>query len=293
MAAPGKKELPAITWRNISPPYRDYAYFTNAAAYPFRYRRDGFDRVNAWWLIEAATLVYAEEAFVRTEFGKVGLEQVRFFDGGSTRCVVAGNRDFVIVAFRGTEIRRREGRHDYRNIIGEIVSNLDIKPVSWDMGGRVHRGFRNALDAVWKKEGLGKHVRHLVESGRPVWITGHSLGAALAVLAAHRSKGIRAVYTFGSPRIGDAVFKKSYQVTTCRIVNHRDIVARLPPAGPYHHVGEPRYIDHRGRIHRRPGPFRKNAADTGVPGRPARIPGGLKDHVPVLYAVHLWNRLVT
>ena len=62
--------------------------------YPFRHRATAFDMVNAWWLIEASTLAYAEEDFVRPVFQKVGLADVKFFTGDSTQCFVANNDAF-------------------------------------------------------------------------------------------------------------------------------------------------------------------------------------------------------
>jgi predicted lipase len=70
-------------------------------------------------------------------------------------------------------------------------------------------------------------------------ITGHSLGGALASLAAFDLKQItgitsKEVYTFGSPRVGDSGFASAYQQrvnTTWRMTNHKDIVPHLPPKG--------------------------------------------------------------
>ena len=64
MAPLPQKKLYEITLENLAPPYLDYTYFENSDQLPFRYNSNVFDLVNAWWLIEAATLVYAEEKFV-------------------------------------------------------------------------------------------------------------------------------------------------------------------------------------------------------------------------------------
>src|SRR5258708_4320788 len=82
--------------------------------------------------------------------------------------------------------------------------------------------------------------------------TGHSLGGALAVLAAARAaaarRAISAVYTFGMPRTGNAAFADDYNRRlgdrTYRLVYGSDIVPTVPPSAdpklPYRHVG--RYL---------------------------------------------------
>lgn len=105
--------------------------------------------------------------------------------------------------------------------------------VEWDREGRVHRGFLKALDAVWTP--LQAHLHEL--EGRSLWLTGHGLGAALAVLAAHRcaASGLRpaGVYTIGSPAVGDQAFTTGFRTALdnrCfRYINGRDGVTRLPP----------------------------------------------------------------
>jgi predicted lipase len=77
-------------------------------------------------------------------------------------------------------------------------------------------------------------------------LTGHSLGAAVAVLVARwlRSQGkLVEVATFGSPKIGNWDFANSIDFPVTRVVNHCDIVPHLPPLFDYHHVGEPLWFD--------------------------------------------------
>ncbi|MGA7052707.1 MAG: hypothetical protein WBZ37_15825, partial [Mycobacterium sp.] len=80
-----------------------------------------------------------------------------------------------------------------------------------------------------------------------VTVCGHSLGGALATLlaldlAANKVFSHPSVYTFGSPRTGDALFANTFdQVVkdSYRIDNRLDIVPKLPPAPLYQHVNEP------------------------------------------------------
>ncbi len=125
--------------------------------------------------------------------------------------------------------------------------------------GKVHSGFADAMDVIWPG------VKELLPIGRPVFVTGHSLGGALATLAAVRlldsGCDVRAVYTFGSPRVGDLDFYDGYHPVTYRFVNNDDIVPHVPmetlllavrPIGfrqfTYKHVGTPRYLDRHGKL---------------------------------------------
>ena len=69
-------------------------------------------------------------------------------------------------------------------------------------GGKVHRGFKHALAEVWEEKGLFEYIKSRDTSNRTIWFTGHSLGAALATLAANRYGKAQGLYTFGSPAWG-------------------------------------------------------------------------------------------
>ena len=84
-----------------------------------------------------------------------------------------------------------------------------------------------ALEEVWSD--LLPYITQLDRSGCKLWITGHSLGAALATLCASRYGNVQGVYTFGSPRVGNNGFKEKLQVKIYRVVNNDDIVARARP----------------------------------------------------------------
>ena len=124
--------------------------------------------------------------------------------------------------------------------------------------------------------------------------TGHSLGGALATLAAAIFQPARLI-TFGAPRVGDTAFGATMsRVDSRRYVGCCDMVARVPPELlGFRHCGELRYIDHNGVIHHAP------SADLIIDDRRlgrsdyvqsyASHPGALKlrdlaDHAPLNYA---------
>jgi predicted lipase len=128
-----------------------------------------------------------------------------------------------------------------------------------------------------------------------VMMTGHSLGAAIATLAATRRPPAQ-LFTFGSPRVGDREFATSAAVVNvphARYVDCADLVARVPPeALGYVHTGTRHYIDRHGkerltitdaeiqadRVAAEIEYLREFAFKTGVV--PAR---SLADHAPINY----------
>jgi hypothetical protein len=302
-----KQKRPVPTDFNLEtarPPYPNHPYFSGAELYPFRPHATVFDLVNAWWLIEAATLAYSAPEFVAQRFREVKMD-VKTFAANNTECFVAQNAEAAMVVFRGTEIRGRDEqlpKFDFANVVADIRTDAMIKLVNSGQGGRVHRGFKDALDQIWN--GLAGHLTQLASEGKKLWFTGHSLGAALATLAADRFGNVAGLYTFGSPRVGDSSFREDFWVPTYRFLHNNDIVGRVPLPPIYTHVGELKYIDHNGSIHENSWWWERIADQIagGVAsffnsegelrlGFRNRLPDSIADHIPTLYAIHIWNSL--
>ena len=155
-----------------------------------------------------------------------------------TECFVRIRDGLVIVTFRGTDSKR--------NWINNFCfAKRSVPYDNTDTGIRVHEGFLRTYRSVRKK------IHDLIPQGAcRVIVTGHSLGAALAVLCAvdiqynFPHKDVQA-YLFGCPRVGNKAFSKSYNkrvFKTLRIVNGNDIVTKVPPAlFGFKHVGIPIY----------------------------------------------------
>ncbi len=298
-----QKAVPEITWKNISPPFNDYLYYDYAEKIPFEPASKSFSPANAWWLSEAATLVYSDENFVRVWFQRAGLNHMVFYSKNATQCFVAHNDKFALVVFRGSVIWKKRDKFDFKIAMAYLVADADIRLVPWEQGGKVHRGFKNALDDIWDE--LSIHLKKLKRKGLKIWFGGHSLGAALATLAADRYPYTAGVYTFGSPRVGDREFRIRYRARAFRIVNNMDIVTKVPPRAYYRHVGEIRFIDEHGMVHDRiPEAKKEKPAIQREPrdnyktdepfqgGLQGLVPDLARDHVPLIYTVHLWNHLV-
>ncbi|KAL8718610.1 MAG: hypothetical protein Q9225_004273 [Loekoesia sp. 1 TL-2023] len=121
----------------------------------------------------------------------------------------------------------------------------------------VHRGFKNSWEEV--KDAVMSNMKKAVElhPDYRIVVTGHSLGGAIATLAAgelrridDHFKGTTELYTFGSPRLANkeaAVWLSEQSRLSWRITNEDDLVPRLPPrAFGYHHVLPEYWISHNG-----------------------------------------------
>lgn len=272
-------------------PNTTYRYLEHAEHFPFRPDALDADTINAWWLAEISFLVYVEDdAFVARTLEAHGFSQTQFFTRDGTRALLAEHPHFTVVAFRGTDIR------DQRN----LFTDIDFLPTRCAAPGRVHRGFWAALDVVWDDIRVRLAA---IGTGRPTFFTGHSLGAALATLAARLSPIGGTLYTFGSPRVGDRAFGEAFAVRAYRYVHHFDVVTLLPPPILYHHVGRPlvvyshgAVVDDATRIRRLK--TRLTTIWRGRFGRLSSWPDAfrdlvghntLADHAPIGYAIGLWN----
>jgi predicted lipase len=112
--------------------------------------------------------------------------------------------------------------------LNSLIDQREIKDI---YGGEIHLGFALLMEKIWSK------TQSLIEQLKPhkICLTGHSLGGALATLAAYRLRNQDfpiSVYTFGAPRVGDSAFASRYEdskVLHFRIENKNDIVPHLPP----------------------------------------------------------------
>lgn len=152
------------------------------------------------------------------------------FGLGDTFGFVAANDSAVIVAFRGTDPL--------------LLSNWIVDFSTEVTADGVHRGFAEAARSIWAvlKDDTGQALD--ARPGAKLVFTGHSLGAAMAAIAAATSEtDATAVYTFGMPRTGTASFGAQYNRRlgdrTFRLVYGNDIVPMVQ-GEPFHHIG--RYL---------------------------------------------------
>lgn len=155
---------------------------------------------------------------------KANFKLVNVYNEGGTQAFLAkmtnddGSDGMLVLSFRGTELQEK----------ADIWADLkaDLTPIGGSY--RVHRGFRDAFGKVEEEisNDLKSHQR------LPLYITGHSLGGALAILATSQlaSDSLGACYTFGGPRVGESKLADNIKTPIYRIVNAADGVPRLPPS---------------------------------------------------------------
>jgi predicted lipase len=207
----------------------------------------------AWVLASMSHLVYDRfeddrkaKELLEAKLAGGGFQLVKTFNSKETdtQAFLVSNGEYAVLAFRGTEVTKRSDvKTDVQATMFSIIE------------GRVHTGFIRAYKSLEKEiEASLEKVKDL-----PLYITGHSLGAALATIATQyleRDHIIRyriaACYTFGSPRVGNNEFDREFRSAIYRVVNTTDIVTIIPLlAMGYIHIGDVRFLERREGMFRR------------------------------------------
>lgn len=307
-----RRKPPAETIHGLRPPRAGFAYFAHADQFPFEPEAVADSPINAWWLADASFLAYghadfAEDAFLRSPLPGQGFELEWLGSRLTNRGLVLSNDQSFVVVFRGTRLEV----HNLMDVAELVIINQSdlwidslFLPAVCSVGGQVHAGFlkafseiSDALDAVWKAK----------TAGRKLWLAGHSLGGALATLAAAHlgREAVQGLYTYGCPRVGDRKFVSVLpQASYFRFVHREDWVVHQPPE----FLG---YV-HGGAVREVPGAPPTTLWDDvqrGARGLNVALAAmakelhlkigdlpftvaGLADHMPIQYATHLWNALL-
>lgn len=220
-------------------------------------KRAAYSDRMAWVMASMSQLVY--ERF--EEGGKArdllleklkggGFKMVAEFNDEKTdtQAFLVSTGEYAVLAFRGTEVTKK----------ADIARDAKAIKVSV-IEGRVHGGFLGGYNSV--REDILKALKKVL--GLPLYITGHSLGAALATVATNYLEDevingaplrdqIAACYTFGSPRVGNKQYDRDFKSPIYRIVNTTDIVTVVPLLlMGYIHIGDVRFLE------RKMGEFRR------------------------------------
>jgi triacylglycerol lipase len=191
---------------------------------------------------ELSNLSYLSRAEAGILAYQIGFPEIRFYDRDGAQAYIFANDDDAVVTCRGTE----------PNDWNDLKADLDFGAVLSETVGRVHRGFKREVDDLWPRL-----EQALVNNTRTLWFTGHSLGGAMAAICAGRCvlstirSNPRALFTFGSPRVGNKRYVNYVEFEAYRWVNNNDIVPRVPPAWlGYRHKGQEIYLNAYGQIRR-------------------------------------------
>jgi len=186
-------------------------------------------------LAELAFACYWAEGHMEVLSKHIGFTEQSYLNFDGAQAYIVSNEHDTIVTCRGTEAT------DWN----DIRADLKVWKVLAETAGKVHGGFKRETDDLWPA--LEEALR---ANKKPLYFTGHSLGAAMALICAGRCQRSEIesnpleIHTFGSPRVGDKRYISQAKVKHVRWVNNNDIVSRSPPAFfGYRHVGEEHYID--------------------------------------------------
>lgn len=157
-----------------------------------------------------------------------------------------------VISWRGT---------DNWGMIFRDIEFWGLVPANWDgcKGCSVHSGFYKSWKEISKK--VFKALRHVgcgEGMGKSLYLTGHSLGAAVVQVAmfdlADAGYKIEKLYAFEAPRVGNKAWAEAFQekfkrTKVFRTSHFKDPVVHLPPwMLSYQHIGPEVFIDETGNF---------------------------------------------
>ena len=209
-----------------------------------RYSIPAYSRNDALSFCLASRLAYEKDTRgriastnIRSQVNKWGFSHAECFEFVRGKDIdiqgyIAVSDKFILASFRGSES------------LPDWLTNLQAvkDPGPWRRT-EVHEGFQDAffVSALKIGQAIGEKRRN-----QQVWVTGHSLGGALAVILAatllENNIPVQGLYTFGAPRVGDKSFAKQLDnklrnKAHWRVVNKGDMVPHLPPEVFFSHAG--------------------------------------------------------
>lgn len=201
----------------------------------------------AYWMARFSKAAYTrmndgspDAAMILTELQAEDqdIADVIAFHNESSSAILVEHAEYFALAFRGTDEVR------------DWIDNINTIPLA-ALFGKFHRGFYTSLERIWPKivnyyQTRRLELRQIDDKPKGLFLTGHSLGGAMATIAASRliekDYPFTGVYTFGQPRAVTASTADTFNIRArsrfYRFQNNNDIVTRLPARMMgYSHVG--------------------------------------------------------
>jgi hypothetical protein len=160
----------------------------------------------------------------------------------STHAFVAAGRGATFITFAGTD----------PVVLANWISDFDTHLTSTGVAA----GYTEAASIVWDR--IKEMAEKRPNAEKKLFLGGHSLGGALAVVTASRLASnaptpVDAVYTFGMPRPGSGDFSRDYNadlgMRTYRLIHGEDLVPTVAPSEMgFRHVGRYLHCARRGRF---------------------------------------------
>ena len=182
-----------------------------------------------------SAITYDNPKDSKNKFKSFGFNIVEFFDiEGAQAYLLKDMNGIHVLSFRGTEVTQKS------DILADLKAGKNIEAC----GGKVHVGFKGEINKVWPA------IEKAIANIDTLYLTGHSLGAAMATIAASRMQSkVTALITFGSPRVGNQEFVSSLNVTHYRVQNNCDDVTKVPfRLSGFRHHGTHMYMNFYGEF---------------------------------------------
>lgn len=161
-----------------------------------------------------SAITYEDPKASKIKFKSFGFSIVEFFNiEGAQAYLLKDMNDIHVLSFRGTEVSEPS------DVLADLKAGKNVEAC----GGKIHVGFKGEINKLWPT--IEKSVANIDK----LYVTGHSLGAAMATIAAGRMQSkVIALVTFGSPRVGNQEFVDSLNVEHFRVQNNCDDVTKVP-----------------------------------------------------------------
>jgi triacylglycerol lipase len=161
-----------------------------------------------------AAITYEDQKTSNTKFKTLGYTIVDFFDIENAQAyLLKGSDGTHVLSFRGTQVTETS------DVLADLKAGKNIEAI----GGKIHVGFKGEINKLWPA------IEKATANINSLYVTGHSLGAAMATIAAGRMQSkVLALVTFGSPRVGNQEYVNCLTFTHYRVQNNCDDVTKVP-----------------------------------------------------------------
>ncbi|MCI5144056.1 MAG: lipase family protein [Candidatus Electrothrix sp. AR3] len=211
---------------------------------------------NAYWMAKLSKAVYLSNENNSPDEKKIlhtlqqedeGFLSVTGADQNSAQAALVEHKEYLCMVFRGTDE------------MADWLDNINLLSTE-QVSGEFHQGFWESVEDVWQIIFSQYQELMALSADRPLFITGHSLGGAMATVVAarltHDKIPFTSLYTFGQPRAltrkTAKAFNASCKCKFFRFQNNNDIVTRLPAVlGGYRHAGTHLYISRKRIIYKK------------------------------------------
>ena len=169
-------------------------------------------------------------------------ERAKFIESDNAEAWIFFTPEATVISCRGTEPSQ----------IKDITADLKfwrIDPAG--TGEKIHSGFWSEAFSLFPKV-----IKNLPDDEKPIAVTGHSLGGAMAVIMTgfllKSGYNVKELYTYGQPRVGNKKFcdRITRDCDWQRFINNNDIVPRVPlkMGWVFHDGGNLNYINSYGNV---------------------------------------------